>query len=528
VRPLILVVDDDAVARFLYRQALEGEGFRVVDADDGIPALAIFQDCEPGLVLLDVLMPGMDGFATCAALRRLPKEIGAHVPVLIVTGLEDVDSIKLAYEAGATDFIGKPINWTILSHRVRYMLRANESFRQLGESERQLAQAQRIAALGSWDWDLRTGEMVWSREMFRLLGYASDSERQTPGLPAILARVHPEDRESFQCVVDQILAGHTPIKEDLDLRINDANGGMRNIRFMGRAVRDQRGQSVRIVGVAQDITERRRGEDELRHALDRAEAANRTKSEFLATMSHELRTPMNAILGFTEIMEMELFGPLSNERYQDYVRLIHKSGEHLLHLINAILDLSKAEQGMIELRDELVEIAETARACRRLLQTQADAKGITVTLDLPDQPVPPLWADELRVRQILLNLLSNALKFTPDHGTVILRIRREPDDSGHDGGLMLEVADTGIGMRAEDIPIALAKFGQIDSSHSRRYDGTGLGLPLTQRLIELHGGTLKILSTPDIGTTIVVTFPPERVFTGNQLSAPEKSTTFTD
>jgi two-component system, cell cycle sensor histidine kinase PleC len=136
VRPLILVVDDDAVARFLYRQALEGEGFRVVDADDGIPALAIFQDCEPDLVLLDVLMPGMDGFATCAALRRLPKEIGAHVPVLIVTGLEDVDSIKLAYEAGATDFIGKPINWTILSHRVRYMLRANESFRQLGESER--------------------------------------------------------------------------------------------------------------------------------------------------------------------------------------------------------------------------------------------------------------------------------------------------------------------------------------------------------------------------------------------------------
>ena len=246
-----------------------------------------------------------------------------------------------------------------------------------------------------------------------------------------------------------------------------------------------------------------------------------------AYRSHELRTPMNAILGFTEIMDMKLYGPVGNERYQSYVRMIHESGEHLLHLINAILDLSKAEQGMIELHEDHIDVPATARACRRLLQAQADAKGIAFALDLPEQPVPALFADELRVRQILLNILSNALKFTPDQGTVTLRVRWEADGGSHDGthtgGLKLEVADTGIGMRAEDIPIALAKFGQIDSSYCRRYDGTGLGLPLTKRLIELHGGTLEIRSAPGNGTTVIVTFPPERMIAGNQGSAERKA-----
>ena len=288
VQPLVLVVDDDAVAQYLYRQALEREGFRVVDAGEGETALAVFQDFEPDLVLLDVMMPGMDGFETCAALRRLPKGIGTHVPILIVTGLDDIVSIKSAYVAGATDSVTKPINWTILMQRLRYMLRANESLRQLGESERRLAHAQRIAAMGSWEWDIRTGDMMWSREMFSLLGYAPDEEEETtirPRLPAVLARVHPEDRERFQTATNRIVAGNAPTEEGTDFRIHETGDGVRIIRFTGRAIRDRRGQVARIVGVAQDITERQRSEDALRHALDQAEAANRSKSEFLANIN---------------------------------------------------------------------------------------------------------------------------------------------------------------------------------------------------------------------------------------------------
>ncbi|WP_192499436.1 ATP-binding response regulator [Skermanella pratensis] len=525
-QPFVLVVDDDPVARYLYRQALEQEGFQVADASDGGPALAIFQEREPDLVLLDVLMPGMDGFATCAALRRLPMGIGAHVPVLMVTGLDDVGSIRTAYDAGATDFVTKPINWTILIQRLRYMLRANESLRRLGESERRLAQAQRIAALGSWDWDIRSGEMTWSREMFRLLGYDAGPDavydgvaEVRPSLSAVIDRVHPDDRAHFEAAIDRILAAGAPVEKGIDVRIAGTGeqdlDEKRIIRFTGRTVLDRRGRVVRVVGVAQDISERRRGEDTLRQALEQAEAANRAKSDFLANMSHELRTPMNAILGFTEIMDMKLYGPLGNDHYQDYVRIIHESGEHLLQLINAILDLSKAEQGMIELREDRIDVCGTLRACRRLLQTQADAKHIALSLDLPDQPPPILWADEFRVRQILLNILSNALKFTPEGGKVTLRIRCDSpggDPAGEQsGGLVFEVADTGIGMRVEDIPIALAKFGQIDSSLSRRYDGTGLGLPLTKRLIELHGGSLCIHSAVGVGTTVSVTFPQSRL-----------------
>ena len=298
-----------------------------------------------------------------------------------------------------------------------------------------------------------------------------------------------------------------------------------------------------VVGSAADITELRRTRqdlDDLKAAFDGAKreaerqreaahAAGEAKTRFLATMSHELRTPMNAILGFTEIMDMKLYGLLGNEQYQDYVRMIHESGEHLLQLINAILDLSKAEQGMIELREDKIDVAGTAHACRRLLQTQADAKDIAFTLDLPDRPPPILWGDEFRVRQILLNILSNALKFTPDGGMVTFRIRcgspggDAPTDL--EGGLMFEIADTGIGMRAEDIPIALAKFGQIDSSLSRRYDGTGLGLPLTKRLIELHGGSLRISSAPGAGTTVTVWFPRSRVIADGRRKADDTGMT---
>jgi signal transduction histidine kinase len=253
-----------------------------------------------------------------------------------------------------------------------------------------------------------------------------------------------------------------------------------------------------------DLTERKHAEDALREAKDLAETASRTKSEFLANMSHELRTPLNAVIGFSEIIHQQIFGAIGEARYVDYAKDIHASGTHLLQVINDILDISKAEAGKVDLRETPVDLARALAACVKIVATRAQAGQVRVEIDVPED-APQLLADEQRFRQIALNLLSNAVKFTPPGGRVNARCAREDN-----GALRLEIADTGIGMRPQDIPRALEPFGQIDSVLARRFEGTGLGLPLTKKLVELHGGTLELRSQPGQGTSAIVRFPASR------------------
>jgi len=239
-------------------------------------------------------------------------------------------------------------------------------------------------------------------------------------------------------------------------------------------------------------------------ALKTASAADHAKSQFLATMSHELRTPLNAILGFSEIMTAETFGSLGNPRYRDYAQDIFRSGKHLLALINDVLDFTRADAGELQMHEEDVDIAEAVADAIRMIEAQAAAQDIVIGTNLPSS-LPHIRADHRRVRQVLLNLLSNAVKFTPDGGKVRVEASLEA------GGLVMRVTDTGIGIAEKDIPLALERFGQIDSDLSRKYEGTGLGLPLSKCLMEHHGGTLEIESVTGEGTTVILTFPPERV-----------------
>jgi signal transduction histidine kinase len=234
-----------------------------------------------------------------------------------------------------------------------------------------------------------------------------------------------------------------------------------------------------------------------------AETANRTKSDFLANMSHELRTPLNAIIGFSEVIKRSMFGPLP-ARYRDYGSDIFNSGTHLLSLINEILDLSKLEAGQFELHEESVDLAAAIQECLHLVEPQAQKAKIGLDKAI-DAELPMIRADDRRMRQILINLLSNAVKFTPEDGRVRISVSRR------NGGLAIAVSDTGIGMTPDQIPIALEPFRQIDSKLSRKYEGTGLGLPLTKHLVELHGGTLHIESRINLGTTVTIFLPPERI-----------------
>ncbi|MGH6871765.1 MAG: ATP-binding protein [Rhizomicrobium sp.] len=242
----------------------------------------------------------------------------------------------------------------------------------------------------------------------------------------------------------------------------------------------------------------------LRRALDAASAAEHAKSQFLATMSHELRTPLNAIIGFSEMIKDQALGPVGNPSYMAYATDIHRGGIHLLHLLNDILDLTKLDAHLLQLADNLIDLNDKAAVCVRVLHVEAAEARVTVTIHA-EPGMPLLVADARRVRQIIVNLLSNAIKFTPQGGLVDIRMRRLR------AGVAVAVADTGIGIAPDDLATALARFGQVDSELTRKYEGTGLGLPIAKELAELHGGTLEIESAPGQGTTVTLWLPPERL-----------------
>jgi two-component system, cell cycle sensor histidine kinase PleC len=240
-------------------------------------------------------------------------------------------------------------------------------------------------------------------------------------------------------------------------------------------------------------------------ARTRAEAANISKSRFLAQMSHELRTPLNAILGFSEVMKSEVFGPHAVPTYKEYAADIHNSGVHLLNLINEILDLSRIEAGRYELNEEAVDLALVVADCHRLLQLRAHNRGISIH-EAFEPELPRLWADERACRQICLNLLSNAIKFTPQGGEVWLKVGWTAA-----GGQYMSVKDNGPGIPEDEIPIVLASFGQGTNAIKSAEQGTGLGLPIAKNLVDMHNGTFTLKSKLRFGTEVIVTFPAERV-----------------
>ena len=246
--------------------------------------------------------------------------------------------------------------------------------------------------------------------------------------------------------------------------------------------------------------------EEFRMARDIAVDANNAKTVFLANISHELRTPLNAIIGFSDVMGTEIFGPVGCKQYQDYVGNIHDAGLLLLSLINDLLHMAKIDAGKEELSEQQVNIAETVNSALNMLSDPAIKSNISISHDV-EAGIPLMWADQRKLHQVLTNLLSNAVKFTEQGGRVSLKVWWRSDS-----GFVFQVADTGIGIARGDIPKALSQFGQVDSALNRKFDGSGLGLPLAKTFVELHGGSLDLQSEPGVGTTVTVRFPASRIF----------------
>ena len=260
-----------------------------------------------------------------------------------------------------------------------------------------------------------------------------------------------------------------------------------------------------LIYTFRDITERKRLENAQKRSIADATAASRAKTEFLANMSHELRTPLNAVIGFSEVIKSQPFGPIGAPQYAEYVDDIFNSGQHLLSVINDILDMSKIEAGEMHLTEAVFDIQTVTESCARLISERARRNQVKLFTETPDD-LPLLRADERMVKQMFLNLLTNAVKFTPAGGKVELRAEMDAV-----GCLVVSIADTGVGIAPKDMEKVLQPFGQADTSLQREFEGTGLGLPLVRSMAELHGAHLAIDSTPDVGTTVTIRFPVARV-----------------
>ncbi|MHA1598611.1 MAG: sensor histidine kinase [Alphaproteobacteria bacterium] len=264
------------------------------------------------------------------------------------------------------------------------------------------------------------------------------------------------------------------------------------------------GRTINFLAIKEDITKRKEAESQMLQAKEEAEYANHAKAQFLANMSHELRTPLNGIIGFSEMMMMQMLGPMP-EAYNDYATDIHNAGEHLLELITDILDTAKLDMGEVNLVETDIDLHELMRDCLKIFQIKARDADVSISTDIP-KGLASLRADKTRIKQVMINLLSNSVKFTSRGGRVIVSACEDGD-----GAMTVRVKDTGRGIAAADIPKVLEPFKQVEDVMSRSHEGSGLGLPLSKRLIELHGGSFLIDSEPGKGTTVTVRFPSERV-----------------
>ncbi|MFC7048340.1 PAS domain S-box protein [Emcibacter nanhaiensis] len=365
----------------------------------------------------------------------------------------------------------------------------------LRKSERSLARAQQISHLGSWEWDMETDDLYWSDEAFRIFGRTPNAFGAS--YPAFLESIHPEDRSKVEKAVANAVEYCKPY--NIIHRIRTPDGEEKIVHELGEVLRDEMEKPLRMTGTVQDITENWHREKALSEAHSRAEAANRAKSQFLATMSHELRTPLNAIIGFSSSMKDGIFGEL-DAKYKEYVGYIKDSGEHLLSIINDILDLSRIEVGTIDLRSDWISPSQLLDKSLKYISERAHNKCIKLSVNR-EEDLPDVYLDERHTGQILINLLTNSVKFTDPGGTIELGARRKGKE------IEMFVRDTGIGMSEEDVKKVFQPFVQADMSYARNHEGVGLGLAIVKQLAELQGGHVEIESAPGEGTCVSVSFP---------------------
>ncbi|WP_119459844.1 response regulator [Rhodospirillaceae bacterium SYSU D60014] len=495
-KPRILVVDDIKDNRAILLRRLARSDFDVAEADGGRSALSLIGREHFDLVLLDIAMPDLDGIEVLKRVRQ--KHSPLNLPVIMVTAHGESSQTAAALRLGANDYVTKPVDFQVALARIESQLAHKQDQSRL-EGELDMAD-QRLRSLvdqlpAGLALKNRNGEFLTVNTQYgAFLGFDSEDA---------VGRTQDFFQDAASAEVVRLDEAALAAEAPTHAQIMVGEGEDRRVFLATSFPIRGSGSSVGIGTSLFDVTERWRAERELVAARDAAEAGNRAKSEFLAAMSHELRTPLNAIIGFADIMAADTLGRDGYTNYKIYAKDIGDSGRHLLAVINDVLDLAKQDAGRLELIEDTIDIASMIEYCRQTVSRAAQDAGVQLSVAV-DSAMPLVMGDQRRITQVLLNLLSNAIKFTNPGGQVDLTARNV------DGCAVLEVRDTGIGMTNAEVSVALEPFRQIDSRLSRKYQGTGLGLPISKKLTELHGGRFAIESVPGGGTCITVTLPAER------------------
>jgi len=507
--PRVLVVDDDAQTRLFAREYLEQADFDVDEAGDGVEGMSLFTRVWPDIVLLDVDMPHMDGFTMCTEIRKLSG--GEHTPILMMTGLHDDESIIRAYEAGATHFITKPVNWIILSHHMRYLLRASRAITSLSKSE-----AQQRALL-----DAIPDLMVQVDTDGTILEY-----KPGKGIDAVLAthecvgkHVHEvfpaELARTVSMQTQRVLATRDAHIFDYQLQC-DGSSRYYEIRLVASSPSE-------IFCLVRDITERNIEEalnqlnkeleqrikertEELERAYDELQSLDKMKDSFLSTVSHELRTPLTSIRSFSEIL---LHYDEDLETRKEFLEIINSESERLTRLINDVLDLSRIEAGKMVWNDDLVSIDEIIKNVVQAQSLMLREKAIEITLDSAPE-LPFVFVDPDRIKQVITNLLGNAIKFSPVGSAI--KIKAEQFKGKRAGDLpewiRVTFSDQGIGIDQKDFRAIFERFSQLSTDTLKdKPKGSGLGLPICKEIITHYGGNIWVESRIGTGTNFFFTLP---------------------
>jgi signal transduction histidine kinase/DNA-binding response OmpR family regulator len=485
-----LLVDDLEENLVALRALLEDENVELYSVRSGVDALELMLQHNFGLALVDVQMPGMDGFELAELMRG--SERTRQTPIIFLTaGAWNRERIFKGYESGAVDFMFKPIEPRILRSKVRVFIELNRQKLQIAKAEERYALSTSAAQIGTWELNIESNELVCSDIKLRLFGL--EQKRAPLSRNDIFDRIHPDDRPAFEAELQKTIAFGMPFNHQF--RVILPSGHVHWLDTKAKASFDERGKVSSVFGIDMDISTEKMASHTLQRAKEEADAANVLKSEFLANMSHEIRTPMTAILGFSELLLNE---KLSEQARLDFAARIHSNGDHLLHLIDDILDLSKFEAGRVPTEKIDFALEEIICDALRSVHPLAARKGLELKFETRGAVPKVINSDPHRLRQIILNLVSNSIKFTTTGFVHVIARHSE-------GMLAIDVEDTGIGLNAEQSSRLFQAFQQADSSVTRKFGGTGLGLALSKRIAEALGGTLTLSSSiPKKGSVFTV------------------------